>query len=77
MVQGVFNENDRRYPSIKIEAPEEWVIAFRLAKAGYGGGNPETILEMPVDIVMGLVQYEVFTAEYETQFIKINSPKEN
>jgi len=52
------------------------IIALRLAKAGYGGGDPNRILAMPVDIVMAMIQYEIFLNQYEKAYIKLNT-KEN
>lgn len=38
---------------------------IRLAKAGYYGGNPEAILNAPVDVVMHLIHYEQFEIDIE------------
>jgi hypothetical protein len=48
------------------------MIALRLAKAGYGGGNPERVLKMRADMVMSIVQYEGFVADYERAYIELN-----
>lgn len=47
-------------------------IAFTLAKSGYYSGNPEIVLNSPVDNVMGAYHYEMFTREYETTFAELN-----
>ena len=51
------------------------VIALKLAKAGYGGGDPEKVLQMPADIVMAAVQYEQFLAESERTWLELNKEK--
>ena len=43
-----------------------------LAKSGYFGGNPQTVLTTPVDIVLQTYQYEMFTREYEETYYEIN-----
>lgn len=47
-------------------------MALRLARAGYGGGDPERVLKMRADIVMAAVQYETFVSDYEKKFMEIN-----
>jgi hypothetical protein len=48
------------------------VIALRLAKAGYAGGDPERVLKMRTDMVLGAIQYEAFINDYERAYIEIN-----
>ena len=48
------------------------MIALRLAKAGYAGGDPERVLKMRADIVLAAVQYEGFVNDYESAFIELN-----
>lgn len=48
------------------------VIALRLAKAGYWGGDPEKVLEARVDMVMAAAGHETFLADYERAFIRLN-----
>lgn len=48
-------------------------MALALARAGFGGGDPERILGMRVDIVIAMTQYEAFRADYEKEYIRINS----
>jgi len=43
-----------------------------LAKAGYGGGDPERILGMRADLVIAALQYESFVNDYERTYIEIN-----
>jgi hypothetical protein len=50
-------------------------VALRLAKAGYGGGDPARILEMRADLVLAAVQYENFSREYEAAYIDLNKGK--
>lgn len=48
------------------------MVALRLAKAGYGGGDPERILKMRADLVVAAIQYEAFLIDYERTFLEIN-----
>lgn len=48
------------------------LIALRLAKAGYAGGDPERILKMRADIVIAALQYEGFIGDYEAAYIELN-----
>lgn len=48
------------------------IIALRLAKAGYAGGDPERILKMRADFVLAAIQYEKFVKDYEGAFIELN-----
>jgi len=48
------------------------IIANTLAKSGYFGGNPETVLNAPVDIVLNAFQYEIFSRDYENAIIELN-----
>ena len=47
-------------------------MAFNLAKAGYGGGDPEKVLQMPVSMVVMAEHYEIFCRQYERQFYFLN-----
>jgi hypothetical protein len=51
------------------------VIALRLAKAGYWGGDPEKVLSAPADMVISAMQYEMYQQEYERTWVELN--KEN
>lgn len=52
------------------------MVALRLAKAGFGGGDPEKVLGMRVDLVMAAVQYETFVSEYERAYVELNKGQE-
>jgi len=47
-------------------------VALRLASAGYCGGDPEKVLDMRADLVTAALQYEVFKADYERQYVELN-----
>jgi len=53
------------------------MVALRLAKAGYAGGDPERVLSMRADIVIAALQYEAFIDDYERAFIDINKEAPN
>ena len=50
------------------------MIALRLAKAGYGGGDPGSVLKMRADLVIAAAQYEIFVSDYERAYIELNRP---
>lgn len=74
-VKAVGEIDGRKQPIVKVNVEEEYYIALKLAKEGYGGGDPEKILNMRVDLVLMMWQYEIFQADYEKAYIHIN--KEN
>jgi len=43
---------------------------MRLSKAGYG--RVDEILAMPCDLVLTMIEYEQFAAEYEGELIALN-----
>lgn len=51
------------------------MIANSLAKAGYFGGNPQTVYEAPVDVVLDVYNYEQFTGQYESTYYEMNKQK--
>lgn len=48
------------------------VIAVKLAKAGYYGGDPQAVLRAPADIVLAALQYEAFSSDYERTYMELN-----
>lgn len=48
------------------------MIALRLAKAGYMGGDPHKVLGSPVDVVISMLQYENFLGDYERTWVHMN-----
>lgn len=47
------------------------VLALRLAKGGWWGGNPGAVLLAPADEVVLAVQYEEFKGSYEAEMLKM------
>jgi hypothetical protein len=47
-------------------------VALKMARTGYGGGDPEKVLSMPVGIVVAMLHYEQFRDEYERAFMELN-----
>jgi hypothetical protein len=45
---------------------------LKLAKAGYGGGNPETIGQMSPDWVIKILDYENFCGDWEEEYLNLN-----
>lgn len=60
-------------PKTKISCDDDDLIVLRLAKAGYGGGNPEVIENMSVDWVLKMFHYENFCSDYENEYINLNN----
>lgn len=48
------------------------VLALRLAKGGWYGGNPGKILKAPAEHVMLAIQYDDFVAKYEKEMMNLN-----
>ena len=48
------------------------VLALSLAKSGYFGGNPENVMNAPVNIVIATSHYESFCKTYESTYIELN-----
>lgn len=47
-------------------------MALKLARQGYGGGDPRNVLEMPTDIVITALQYENYLVDYESAYMELN-----
>lgn len=47
---------------------ESLFIAIKLAKIGYYSGNPELILEAPVNMVLAILNYEMFDIDLENAY---------
>lgn len=47
-------------------------IALRLAREGFGGGDPRVILKMPSSMVVTAAHYENFLADFEAAYVEIN-----
>lgn len=52
----------------------ETITALRLAREGFGGGDPEKILEMPTDRVIEMIEFVQFQSDYENTVIELNRP---
>jgi hypothetical protein len=51
------------------------MIGLKLARAGYGGGDPEEILGMKADMVLAMLQWEQFNSDYEKKYYELNKEK--
>ena len=49
---------------------------MKLAKEGYGAGDPEKVMRMRVDTVMMIMQFEGFTVDYGAEFMALNTKKD-
>lgn len=46
-------------------ADEATVVALKLARAGYWGGDPGAVKRAPLDEVLAAADYEDFVGDYE------------
>ena len=49
------------------------VLALRLAKDGWWGGDPGKVLAAPADEVLEALAYDNFRAEHEFEMVRLNS----
>ena len=57
---------------MEIDAGGALVVALRLARQGYYGGDPERVLKAPSDMVLAAADYEGFLADYEMAYYELN-----
>jgi len=69
-VERINKQITQRCPSTTIEN-EALFIAFRLAKAGYYNGDPQKILKAPIDIIIGILNYEAFEMDLKEAWNEI------
>ncbi len=50
------------------------VVALRIAKFGYYGGDPEKVLQAKVDHVLLILDYEKYNDDYQDVYGEINKP---
>jgi len=66
--------NERKHPRIIIK--DDCIFtAIKLAKEGYFNGNPQDILNAPVNVVQSILEYENFVYDYEQEYIALNKEK--
>ena len=70
-VEKTIQQAPKRRPKVTID-DEALFIAIRLAKAGYCSGDPKKVLMTRADLVMAMLDYETFEADYESQYIELN-----
>ena len=66
--------NNWKLPTIRTTDRLTYV-ALQIAKSGFFSGNPELVLNSPVDIVLKTYHYINFIQDYEDTSIELN--KEN
>jgi hypothetical protein len=49
--------------------------ALKLAREGFGGGDPAAIMEMRADWVLHMIEFLQFETEYGDTYRKLNAPK--
>ncbi len=55
-----------------MTADDLTVIALKVAKAGYYGGNPETVMKAKASLVLSVLEYEHFLVDYENAEYELN-----
>ena len=73
VVKKLTTRSEQVKPKTKIDCQDTDLIVLRLAKAGYGGGNPEVIENMSVDWVLKMFHYENFCNDYESEYMNLNN----
>lgn len=68
---GRHEEEIRRTPRVRID-DECMFLAIRLAKEGYFNGNPQEVLNAPVDVVQAIIEYGGFASDYESEYVSLN-----
>lgn len=48
------------------------MLALRLAKEGWWGGDPGKVLTAPVDEVLDALAYDNFRSTYESEMVRLN-----
>jgi len=48
------------------------MASLKLSRMGYGGGDPEKVMNMPVGIVVAMIHYEKFRDDYERAYLELN-----
>lgn len=48
------------------------LVALRISKAGYYGGDPEKVLNARIDHVLSILEYEAFNNDYEKVYVELN-----
>jgi len=48
------------------------IVALKISKMGYYGGNPENVLNANVDHVLSILDYESFNNDFERVYTEIN-----
>lgn len=74
MVEDGLQQKAGRLPRVTVRLDDGLMIALKLARAGYGGGDPMRIMEWPADIVVAALQYEKFRGDYEQAYLNLNYP---
>ena len=67
-----FSEISTAIPKTEITAPDEMMIAIKLAKAGFYGGDVQAVLNANVDHVMTAIEHEIYLVDYERAEFELN-----
>jgi hypothetical protein len=68
---GKAKDDTKRYPKVLIE-DEALFVAMKLAEAGYYGGDPEKVMQAPVNIVLGIISFRRFQMEWDSVYHALN-----
>jgi hypothetical protein len=70
-VVGVRSGDIYRTPRIRID-DESTFIALKIAEAGFYGGDPQRVLDAPVDMILNILRFREFQADYDKMFQAMN-----
>jgi hypothetical protein len=59
-------------PEIRVTMDGATLMVLRLAREGFGGGDPERILAMPTSLVLDAWEFLDFQSRYEATTIELN-----
>ena len=75
VVKPVVDDGKLKRPKVDIK-DEALFCALKLAKIGYYGGNPDSIMIAPYTTVLNMLAYEKFEFDYMEKAIEINKVEE-
>ena len=56
---------------------DDRLTSIVLASKGYGGGDPDAVLQMPVETVLDVMAVVAFEGEYLSTKAELNKPEGN
>jgi len=63
---------DIRRPEIRVTMDSATLMSLRLAREGFGGGDPAKVMSMPTNTVFEAWEFVNFQSEYEETVREMN-----